>query len=477
MPWKVEKDASACSASKPWAVKNANTGAVGGRCHATRNSAVKQQRALYAALHRGEIKMSEHNFLVPVKQFAEDAASLDEDIVWVQAFPFDTWDHPIFGETTIDESVATKYIHNFNNGVRGQDIATNYDHGLDPAKGGKASGWIKEMAIRDGSLWFGVNFTETAKQEIKDGEWKYFSTEIEDEWTHPHTKEVYQDVVVGGGLTNRPWVKGMVPINFSEIMVEKGGKMPDDVKDESKEMEHSEPGTGSPPEPRKDEDGSDSKDITSGSRRNIPPAVTDPEDKVNELDSKLREALGLPEDADILKAVTEMKEEVEPLREAAKEFSEKRQFAEKYPEEYKRLQRLEKKDRENTAKLFSENYERFAKEDGDTIVRTTRGFSQKVVEKIEEVATKSFSERLTLNDLGEILDMVADNGIVEFSEKGSSRKPGDFVPESDNPRKAFAELVEKIKSDDKLDHAAAVAEAAKRDPELFDSYRVARPVE
>lgn len=472
MPWKVEKDTNACPADKPWAVKNSNTGSVNGRCHASKGSAESQQRALYAKLNRGQMN-HEHNFLIPTKGFAE---ALEGDIVWVQAFPFDTWDHPIFGETTVDQDIAARYKRNFDNKVRGQEIATDYEHGLDPAKGGKASGWIREVDIREDGLWFGVNFTETAKEEIEKGEWKYFSTEISDEWEHPHTKEVHKDVIIGGGLTNRPWVKGMVPINFSELFEEKGGNVGDENKNESKESEHSEPGTGSPPAPRTDEDGSDDKAITSGSRRDTPP-VDDPEAKVKELDAKLRETLGLDPDADIVKAVTEMKDEVQPLRDAAKAHSEKKAFAEAYPDEFARLQRLEKVDRENTAKAFAENYERFSKKDGDAVVKTTRGFSQLVVDKIEALVLKSFSEKITPTDVADVLDTIADGGIVEFGEKGSSRTRSTFSAESDNPRKAFAELVTTIQNEDKLSYADAVTEAAKREPAMFDAYRVARPVE
>lgn len=48
MPFSVVEDHRACPASRPWAVKNTDTGDVGGRCHATRDDALSQQRALMA---------------------------------------------------------------------------------------------------------------------------------------------------------------------------------------------------------------------------------------------------------------------------------------------------------------------------------------------------------------------------------------------------------------------------------------------
>jgi len=217
LPYIVVKDTNSCPASKPWAVKNQKTGDVRGRCHVTEASARDQQKALYAAMKR-EAVMSEY-FLTPVESlFAEgDAPTAEDNVRWVQAFPYDTWSHPIYGETTVTPDIAQQYVKNFKNNVRGTDIPTGYNHGEDKAKGDKASGWIRDMEARDNGLFFKVQFTPTAIQELQNGEWRYFSSEVYDEWTHPHTNEKYQYVVVGGALTNKPWVKGMLPINFSEV--------------------------------------------------------------------------------------------------------------------------------------------------------------------------------------------------------------------------------------------------------------------
>ena len=55
-------------------------------------------------------------------------------------------------------------------------------------------------------------------EEIINKEWKYFSLEWDDVWEHPDGI-VYEDVVMGGALTNRPVAKNIMPINFSEILV------------------------------------------------------------------------------------------------------------------------------------------------------------------------------------------------------------------------------------------------------------------
>jgi Mu-like prophage I protein len=216
MPYIVEKDTNACPVSKPWAVKNQVTGDVRGRCHASKEEAQSQQRALYAALAGKEGMHTEH-FIIPLQKLFSDGIPDANQIVWVQAFPYDTWDHPIYGETTVTPEIAQKYVRNFKENVRGHDLAINFNHGEDKAKGDKAAGWIRDMAARPDGLFFGVEFTPTAREEIKNGEWRYFSTESYDTWEHPHSKAQYEYVISGGALTNKPWVKGMLPINFSEV--------------------------------------------------------------------------------------------------------------------------------------------------------------------------------------------------------------------------------------------------------------------
>jgi len=217
MPYIVVKDTNSCPASKPWAVKNQKTGDVRGRCHVTEESAREQQKALYVAMKR-EAVMSEY-FLTPVEHlFAEgDAPTAEDNVKWVQAFPYDSWDHPIYGTTTVTPEIAQQYVKNFKDNVRGQDLPIGYNHGEDKSKGDKAAGWIQDMEARENGLFYKVKFTPTAVEELRNGEWKYFSNETYDEWTHPHSGEKFQYDAAGGTLTNKPWVKDMLPINYSEV--------------------------------------------------------------------------------------------------------------------------------------------------------------------------------------------------------------------------------------------------------------------
>ena len=49
--------------------------------------------------------------------------------------------------------------------------------------------------------------------------------EFMDEFVHPRTGVKYHDVLNGGGLTNRPFLKGIAPVNLSELFAAEGDQM------------------------------------------------------------------------------------------------------------------------------------------------------------------------------------------------------------------------------------------------------------
>ena len=389
--------------SKPWAVVNLETGDVNGRWHASKEEAQAQARALYARLGDKAKVHSEGKAVTNAFFLFADAANLvaDDGVRWVEAIAPKTYHTPAYGEVEITADKIDNFVQSINTFVRGQEVAINYEHGVDPNKGTKAAGWIKGARKNDrGSLELAVDFTEPAKEEIRNKEWKYFSLEWDDEWVHPDGI-FYKDVVMGGALTNRPVAKGLMPINFSEIFnektdeelaaelnetnnlaegdpehefsvwstayvnnlpdssflfVESGGKKDSDGKteprslrhlpykdangkvdlahlrnaiaripqmkgisedlknslqgrarrlldaksmselleidSEQKEWEHSEPGTGNPPNPRTDELESDDPDRKGGWRRETPPIAEDEADKHLTLTFSEAEAIG-----------------------------------------------------------------------------------------------------------------------------------------------------------------------------------------
>lgn len=146
--------------------------------------------------------------------------------VWVECLPARIYHTPNYGEISITRDKISRMIQNFNARVRGQDISTDFDHGMDRAKGNQASGWYREFAMKPSSqdptqpaLFARIELTDDAAKEIKDKKWRYFSLEWLDDWLDNDGKTHY-DVVSGGAFTNKPVAKNIMPINLSEQMWE-----------------------------------------------------------------------------------------------------------------------------------------------------------------------------------------------------------------------------------------------------------------
>jgi hypothetical protein len=404
------------------------------------------------------------NYIIPL-QFAELG---DDGLLWLEALPPKTWQTLQFGEVSVTMDNLKRMIDNFKSNVRGQEIATDYDHGMDAAKGNRASGWFRNFKIKNGNLWAGIEPTPTAMSEIKNKEWKYFSLEWLRNWKHPETSKVFEDVITGGALTNNPVAKGLVPINFSELYIEReGGKMEDEVKNEHAAEEHAPPGGEPDPEVNKDDafpdrhltvPGDNDEDTTKTNKK-------DEEEEVSELEKQLREKLGLSEDADIIKAVDDLKEEVGPLREVAKQFSEKKAFKDAYPEQAAELDKLKKASQIDESIKFSEKFGEKRTDD--------KGLSQLSLEKIRDMHIKFSEGSASSSDLDELLETLTDDkAYVKFGEKGSGRVSSDNINmrELSNPRVAFAEKVKEIQEADELEYDAAIKLASEKYPELAEAY-------
>lgn len=456
-----------------------------------------------------------------------DTSTVDGDVTWLEALPARVYHTPIYGKIRVDSPKLERMVKGFKENIRGQEIAVNYDHGLDTAKGNKAAGWYRDMKIDtnaagEPTLKVAVQFTDEAKQEIKGGAWKYFSMEWDDEWM-ANDGSKHKDVIVGGAITNRPVAKGMeaIPVNFSETHYE---KMTDAEKadfkknilrvaslkiakehnfneevidriesgelvlvDEQKEWEHSEPGTG--PVPRTDEDGSDDPAITERWRREPLPVeellkVDDKGDTaLNEDELKqLKEALGLAEDATtetiLTTAKTQFSEaaEAKTLRETVNAANEEQRFAEQYPTLHKQMREDRAKIRENDAKTFSESVEVVTRTEGEKQVPAGKGLSALALQKVAETHMKFAEGSVTLVDFEDAIKTIVNGGLVDFSENGSRRDNEEIEINTTTAagvaaaRKLFAEKVSEIQTQDKLEYDVALAEAAKRYPELAQAY-------
>ncbi|WP_436664225.1 phage protease [Alicyclobacillus acidoterrestris] len=132
---------------------------------------------------------------------------------WIQIMKCGEWDYPGApgGKIKITPKDLALFKDNFDKQVRGTDLAVDIDH--NPGNGAVA--WFKELEVRGDTLWARVKWTDEGEQLVRSGKYRYFSPEFALSWTD-EGGTTHKDVLFGGALTNRPFLKNMQPIEFSE---------------------------------------------------------------------------------------------------------------------------------------------------------------------------------------------------------------------------------------------------------------------
>lgn len=154
----------------------------------------------------------------------------DSEPTWIQALPLGTYHHPTFGEIKITPERVKAFAQSVADKILQKDLDIDYDHKV---KVDHAAGWVKGAEARPDGLWIQIDWTPAARKKLQDKEYRYFSPEFVDEWKHPKTQAVHKDVLLGGALTNRPFLKDILPINLSEVFenaIKEGDSMPGSVK-------------------------------------------------------------------------------------------------------------------------------------------------------------------------------------------------------------------------------------------------------
>jgi hypothetical protein len=135
---------------------------------------------------------------------------------WIMAMRVGDYKHPAYGQISFTADRIKRFADSVKNRVRGIALDIDYDHKADPTKGNEAAGWVEDARIEGDALMLLVEWTKSAAEKIKEGAYRYFSPEFHDEWTDA-TGVQHRDVLFGGGITNRPFLKDLLPVNLSEL--------------------------------------------------------------------------------------------------------------------------------------------------------------------------------------------------------------------------------------------------------------------
>ena len=149
---------------------------------------------------------------------------------WIMLFPEGDFKHPEYGALHFTRRRLMEIKRQFDDRIRHIDIALDANHDQD-----KATGWLERLELREGGnapsadagtdtevlppgLWGLVRWTPLGMSYLKDQIYRYFSPEF-GPWTDPETGHQYKDVLLGGALTNRPFLKSMGAVHLADRAV------------------------------------------------------------------------------------------------------------------------------------------------------------------------------------------------------------------------------------------------------------------
>ncbi len=123
-----------------------------------------------------------------------------------------SWEHPTYGTFSISSSDLDEFVKNFEENARGVDLAVDVNHDY----GHKAVGWIKSLYREGNALFSRVDWTDEGLELINSKAYRYFSPELHFSYRDEETGDQLKNVLIGGGITNRPFFKGMQALKMSE---------------------------------------------------------------------------------------------------------------------------------------------------------------------------------------------------------------------------------------------------------------------
>jgi phage I-like protein len=319
--------------------------------------------------------------------------------------------------------------------TRGIDPDIDYDHKADPAKGHQAAGWVKDADVRSDGLYLKVDFTADATKDVQDKKYRYFSADFADTWTDPQGVE-HKDVLMGGGLTNRPYMKNLMPVNLSELRFDEPSKEETEV--DGKKLRESlglaETVTDEVVFAKLTENATTITTLTADKV-----ALTAELDKIKNPGPDLMD----PELKKLVEASPAMKALVESL-EKEKALSEQRATALKLAEVTNQISDVQK------GKTFA--------------------LAPAVKEDLKQLLLKASPEasKLLVEFMGKVVN---GDGLVDLSERGFT---GRRENEAGDATFRFNEQVKTLMNgDDKMTFADAVEKVAASNPRLYSEYREA----
>ena len=113
-------------------------------------------------------------------------------------------EHPQYGKLKITQAHLEAMVSNFKSKVTGVDLAVNEDH-----KKNEAFGWFKDVFLSNDkqTLYGKIAWNTKGTTALSEKQYRYFSPEFRFNYVHPHTAKEHGPTLLGGALTNYPFLK------------------------------------------------------------------------------------------------------------------------------------------------------------------------------------------------------------------------------------------------------------------------------
>ena len=171
--------------------------------------AVMQANGVIAKLSESE--NSNFNYLMELKD--SDINSLeDATTITIDVFREGAWLHPKHGKIEGNQTLFNDFISNWKNNVLGRDLLFDKCH--NPEDG--STGIVKDLFIDGNKLKAKLELTNFGKDLIQNKGFRYFSPEYTSQYTNKENGSVIKNVLIGGALTNRPFLTNLAPVVLSE---------------------------------------------------------------------------------------------------------------------------------------------------------------------------------------------------------------------------------------------------------------------
>jgi hypothetical protein len=153
--------------------------------------------------------------------FSEDDGAAESPVV-IEVCRDGRWEHPELGTIEITPAVRESFVRNFQADVRRcGELPLDYDH-----EEGPAPGWIRRIYSEGSRLYAEVELTPAGRQRVRDREYRFFSPTWHPDYRDRESGKRFGPTLLGGALTNRPFIRGMAAVCCAETPPPNPGAQP-----------------------------------------------------------------------------------------------------------------------------------------------------------------------------------------------------------------------------------------------------------